>query len=203
MTQPRSGAVRVAVGQLIWSSHAAPAARTPRPLAGALAAVSPTSGHAVQPPPRGRRRNGRPPGHHAAGAGRGQGPAPARQGSRRRAAQAGLPAHRQPGRPAQPARPAPGKPAQRATAPASTAPSRQTQPRRPPDPASAPSATCPGSTGFADERVACTLGCTGVRPMTGVRGYFGGAGRAGRSVRPDELAFCWRRECSAGFILVW
>ena len=20
---------------------------------------------------------------------------------------------------------------------------------------------------------------------------------------PDELAFCWRRECSAGFILVW
>src|SRR6266536_2246417 len=50
----------------------------------------------------------------------------------------------------------------------------------------------------ADERVACTFGCTGVRPMTGVRGYFGGAGRAGRSAGPDELAFCWRRECSAG-----
>jgi len=55
----------------------------------------------------------------------------------------------------------------------------------------------------ADERVACTFGCTGVRPMTGVRGYFGGAGRAGGSAGPDELAFCWRRECSAGFILMW
>ena len=57
MTQARSGAVRVAVGQLIWSSHAAPAGPDAAQ-SGTLAAVSPTASHAVQPP-RGPGRNGR------------------------------------------------------------------------------------------------------------------------------------------------
>ena len=67
----------------------------------------------------------------AARAGTGQ----ARQGKAGALLQAGLPAHRQPGRPAQPARPAPGKPAQRTTA------HRQHR-TLPPDPA--PQATRPG-----------------------------------------------------------
>jgi hypothetical protein len=86
------------------------------PLAGALAAVSPTAGHAVQPPPRGPGRNGRPPGHRGRRRPRpGPGTGQARQA--RCCSPAYLPTcPRQPGRPAQPARPAPEKPAQRTTA---------------------------------------------------------------------------------------
>ena len=132
MTQPRSGAVRVAVGQLIWSSHAAPAARTPRPLAGALAAVSPTPGHAVQPPPRAQGRNGQPPGHRTAGR------QPTQPQARCRSL-AYLPAHRQPGRPA---RPAPGNQPNALPQPPAPHPSarpgpagHQTRPRHPARPA--------------------------------------------------------------------
>jgi hypothetical protein len=151
MTQARSGAVRAAVGQLIWSSHAAPATRTRAHWPGALAPVSPTAGHTVQPPPRGPGRNGRPPAPRCWRRPR-PGPGAGQAKQARCGSLAYLPAHRQPGRPAQPARPAPGKPAQRTTA------HRQHR-THPPDPA--PQATRPGlgtrrdppgSTGSADER---------------------------------------------------
>ena len=144
MTQARSGAVRVAVGQLIWSSHAAPAARTPRPLAGALAAVSPTAGHAVQPPPRAQGRNGQPPGHRTAGR------QPTQPQARCRKL-AYLPTASLAGQRSLHGQCRGNQPSALPHT-ASTAPSRQTRPRRPPDPASVPSATCPGSTGSADDR---------------------------------------------------
>jgi hypothetical protein len=133
---------RSAVGQLIWSSHAAPAARTPRCWRAPWPQSPPASGHAVQPP-RGRGRNGRPPGRRAAGAGRGQGPAPARQGSRRRAA-AGWLTSPPSARPASAARTASAgetSPAHNRTPPAPHPPARpapaghQTRPRHPARPA--------------------------------------------------------------------
>jgi hypothetical protein len=142
--------VRVAVGQLIWSSRAAPAARTPRPQAGTLAAVSPTSGHAVQPP---RAGQGATAGRQRTAL---QAPATARTGTGQAGAlpQPGLPTCPPSVRPASAARtPSTGNQP-------SALPHRQhrTLPpdpaRRPPDPASAPSATCPGSTGSADVRTA-------------------------------------------------
>ena len=151
MTQARSGAVRVAVGQLIWSSHAAP---TPRPLAGALAAVSPTSGHAVQPPPCRRGRNGRPPGRRAAGASRGQGrhrPGKARQGRRAATGWLTCPPSARPASAARTPSARETSPTHYRTPPAPHPPARpgpaghQTRPRYPARPA-------PGSTGSADDR---------------------------------------------------
>jgi len=111
-----------------------PAARTPRPLAGALAAVPPTHGHAVQPPPRGGAAMAGRPGTAllAPAAARAR---TARQGSRSRAA-AGWLTCPPSAWPASAARtPSAGKPAQRTTA------HRQHR-TLPPDPA--PHATRPG-----------------------------------------------------------
>jgi hypothetical protein len=136
--------VCVAVGQLIWSS--------PRP---GRPDTAPTSWHpgCSLPDRQSRRpaatlvpgRNGRPPGHRAAGRQPRPGPAPGKAGA---LLQPGIPTCPPSARPASAARTAsPGgtSPAHHRTA--STEPCRQGRPRRPPDPASAPSATRPGSTG--------------------------------------------------------
>jgi len=164
MPQPRSGALRVAAGQLIWSSHPAPAARAPRPAGGrpgrslpdlrsrrpATAARTGAKWPAARAPRCWRRP--RP------------GPAPASQGSRRRAAAAWLtylPTVSLAGQRSPHAQRRGNQPSALPHT-ASTAPSRQTRPRRPPDPAPAPSATCPGSTGSADERT-CVASHRGIR----------------------------------------
>jgi hypothetical protein len=138
---------RSAVGQLIWSSHAAPAARTPRPPAGALAAGSPglrsrrpaaARAGAQWPAARAPRRWRRP----RPGPGTGQ--------ARQPQARCGRLAYQPTVSPAGQRSPHGQRRGNQPSAPphpASTAPSRQTRPRRPPDPAPAPSATCPGSTG--------------------------------------------------------
>ncbi len=137
MPQPRSGALRVAAGQLIWSSHPAPAARDAAP---GWRAPWPQSPRPPITPSSHRRADrgkmaGRPGAALLAPAAARTGTGQPRQPQARCRRLAYLPAHRQPGRPAQPARPAPGKPAQRTTA------HRQHR-TLPPDPA--PQATRPG-----------------------------------------------------------